>query len=364
MNQLDDCSYRKTRGPSTPEQRSLSQRLEITDKGRASIGFMRVCMVGVFLLEAACSCWAQLIPPGAPVPRGSKPPVLFINGYQNSCPVKFSDTFGTFDQALQSNGEVSLFFNTCRLAQAASIEDLGAALGSFLSGLLYQDGQAVDQVDIVAHSMGGLVLRSYLSGKQNASGVFQPSGATHVRRTVFLATPHFGTGVALLFGFTPQAGELASGSRFLFDLATWNQGTDDLRGIDAIAAVGNGGPGLGLGTMPGFDDGVVALTSATLRFYMPSRTRVVPFCHVNGGGLVTLFGLCPSGARGIANIQSATQDAARIVVSFFNGTDDWKNVGTSAENDKFLSIDGGLDVTGRTADDGGLTLKSVTPGGP
>jgi uncharacterized protein (TIGR03437 family) len=322
-------------------------------------------MLGGFLLAAVCSSWAQLITPGAPVPRGSKPPVLFINGYQNLCPVQFSDTFGTFDQVLQSNGEVSLFFNTCSQPKNASIEDLGAAFGTFLSGLRYQDGQAVDEVDIVAHSMGGLVLRSYLSGKQNASGVFQPPAATHVRRAVFLATPHFGSGVAVLLGLpVPQVQELASGSRFLFDLATWNQGTDDLRGIDAIAAAGNGGTGFGLGTMPGFDDGVVALTSASLRFYMPGRTRVVPFCHVNGGGLVTFAGLCPTGAVGIANIQSATQDAARIVVSFLNGTDDWKSVGTPAENDKFLSIDGGLDVTARTADDAGLNLTSVTAGVP
>jgi uncharacterized protein (TIGR03437 family) len=306
-----------------------------------------------------------MIPPGAPVPQGSKLPVVFINGYQNLCPVQFSDTFGTFDQVLQSNGEVSLFFNTCSLPQTASIEDLGAAFGTFLSGLHYQDGQTVDQVDIVVHSMGGLVLRSYLNGKQNAAGVFQPPATTHVRRAVFLATPHFGSGVAILFGIpTPQVQELASGSRFMFDMATWNQGTDDLRGIDAIAAAGNAGTGLGLGTLPGFDDGVVALTSASLRFYMPGRTRVVPFCHVNGGGLVTLAGLCPSGAIGIANIQSATQDAARIVVSFFNGTDDWKNVGAPAENDKFLSIDGGLIVTERTADDAGLPLKSVTAAGP
>jgi len=240
--------------------------------------------------------------------------------------------------------------------------DRCTAFGSFLAGLRYEDGQAVDQVDIVAHSMGGLVLRSYLSGKQNAAGVFQPPANTHVRRAVFLATPHFGTGVALLFGFTPQAGELASGSRFIFDLATWNQGTDDLRGIDAIAAVGNGGTGFGLGTMPGFDDGVVALTSGSLRFYSAGRTRVVPFCHVNGGGLVTFAGLCPAGARGIANIQSAAQDAARIVVSFLNGTDDWKNVGTPAESDRFLSVDGGLNVTAHTADDMGLNLTSVTAG--
>jgi len=258
---------------------------------------------------------------------------------------------------LQGNGEVSLFFDICGVPGTPTIEDLGAALNSFLAGLRYADGQPVDQVDIVAHSMGGLVLRSYLSGKQNAAGAFQPPPQAHLRKVIFLATPHFGTGVALPFGLTPQLREIASGSRFLFDLGTWNQGTDDLRGVDAIAAVGNGGTGSA--TMAGFDDGVVALTSASLRFFQPGRTRVLPFCHVNGGGLVSFAGLCTSNAQGIANISSATHDSARLIMSFFNGTDDWKTIGTAAENDKFLSIDGGLIVTARSSDDKPLNLASL-----
>jgi uncharacterized protein (TIGR03437 family) len=306
----------------------------------------------------ACSAFAQLIAPGAAVPRTSKLPVVFINGFQPVCSgASFSSTFGSADQVLQGNGEVSLFFDICGVPGTPTIEDLSAALNSFLRGLRYTDGQPVDQVDIVAHSMGGLVLRSYLSGKQNAAGAFQPPPQAHLRKVIFLATPHFGTGVALPFGLTPQLREIASGSRFLFDLGTWNQGTDDLRGVDAIAAVGNGGTGSA--TMAGFDDGVVALTSASLRFFQPGRTRVLPFCHVNGGGLVSFAGLCTSNAQGIANISSATHDSARLIVSFFNGTDDWKTIGTAAENDKFLSIDGGLIVTARSSDDKPLNLASL-----
>ncbi len=258
---------------------------------------------------------------------------------------------------LQANGEASVFFDICSVSGTPTIEDLGAALGGFIANLRYVDGQAVDLVDVVAHSMGGLVLRSYLSGKQNAAGAFQPPPVTHVRKVVFLATPHFGSGIALTFGITPQLRELVSGSRFLFDLGTWNQGTDDLRGVDAISAIGNGGTGRAV--MAGFDDGVVALTAASLRFYQPGRTRVLPYCHVNGGGLVSFAGLCTSDARGIANISSSTHDSARLIVSFFNGTDDWKSIGVAAEIDPFLSIDGGLIVTARTSDDMPLTLSAV-----
>ena len=321
----------------------------------AAAGHLRL-LAGILL---AASGFAQLIAPGMPVPRTAKLPVVFINGFQQICQnSSFSSTFGAADQVLQSNGEVSLFFDICSVPGTPTIEDLGAAFGSFLSGLSYTDGQPVDAVDVVAHSMGGLVLRSYLSGKQNASGSFQPPANTHVHKAIFLATPHFGSGIALTFGLTPQLRELASGSRFLFDLATWNQGTDDLRGVDAIAAIGNGGTGRA--TMAGFDDGVVALTSAALRFYMPGRTRVLPFCHVNGGGLVSFAGLCSSDAKGIANIPSAAYDSARIIVSFFNGTDDWKNIGTAAENDPFLAVGGGLDVAARRNDDTSLSLTSVT----
>src|SRR5580658_10284384 len=209
-----------------------------------------ICLLAGLLLTKA---HAQLIPAGTPIPRTTLPPVVFINGYQDSCPSDFADTFGIADQVLESNGEVSLFFSTCSLPPTASIEDLAAAFATFLSGLSYANGQPVDQVDVVAHSMGGLVLRCYLSGKQNAAGVFQPPAAPNVRKAVFLAAPNFGTPIASLLGITNQVNEMASGSAFLFGMNTWNQGTDDLRGVDAIAAAGNAGSG-GTGYPAGFDD--------------------------------------------------------------------------------------------------------------
>jgi uncharacterized protein (TIGR03437 family) len=311
----------------------------------------------------AISASAQLIPSGSPLPSTTLPPVVFINGYELTCTANFADTFGIADQVLQSNGEASVFFSTCSLPTTATIEDLAAAFGTFLGGLKYTNGQPVETVDVVAHSMGGLVLRTYLSGKQNASGVFLPPTGTHVRKAVFLATPHFGTGVASLLGITRQVDEMASGSSFLFQLDTWNQGTDDLRGVDAVAAAGNAGSG-GTGNPAGFDDGVVALTSGSLEFYMPGRTRVVPYCHIGGGGIITLFDLCPGNATGIAHIDSATHDSARIMVSFLSGTDEWQSVGTAPEKDPFLAVDGGLIVAARAADDSSLNIDSATAGLP
>jgi uncharacterized protein (TIGR03437 family) len=313
-----------------------------------------VCLLGLFAPAVA-----QLIPSGTAVPHTTLPPVVFIDGYQSTCPATFAGTFGIADQVLESNGEVTLFFSTCSLAPTASIEDLAAAFAKFLSGLSYTDGKPVDLVDVVTHSMGGLVLRCYLSGKQNAAGAFQPPAATHVRKVVFLASPNFGTGIASLLGVTNQLQEMSSGSTFLFGLDTWNQGTDDLRGIDAVAAAGNAGSG-GTGNPSGFDDGVVTLTSASLQFYLPGRTRVIPYCHVDSTGVVAIFDLCPSNAPGIADIESPTHNSAQIIVSFLGGTSGWQSVGTAPEDNSFLSVDGGLIVEARTADDSSLSIGSAT----
>jgi uncharacterized protein (TIGR03437 family) len=313
-----------------------------------------VCLLG--LLPPAM---AQLIPSGTAIPHTTLPPVVFIDGYQVTCPATFSGTFGIADQVLQSNGEVSLFFSTCSLPPTASIEDLAGAFATFLAGLSYTDGQAVDQVDVVTHSMGGLVLRCYLSGKQNAAGMFKPPAATHVRKAVLLASPNFGTGIASLLGITYQVNEMASGSAFLFGLDTWNQGTDDLRGIDAVAAAGNAGSG-GTGNPAGFDDGVITLTSASLQFYMPGRTRVIPYCHIDSSGVIAVFDLCPANAPGIADIESATHDSAQIITSFLGGTSAWQSVGTAPEDNPFLSVDGGLIVAAYSADDSILSINSTT----
>jgi uncharacterized protein (TIGR03437 family) len=320
----------------------------------------RVVARSLWALLLTSGAQAQLIPSGTPLPSTTLPPVVFINGYQFAgCPATFSGTFGIADQVLESNGEVSTFFNTCSLPSTATIEDLAAAFATFLGGLKFTNGQPVDTVDVVAHSMGGLVLRAYLSGKQDASGVFQPPAATHVRKAVFLASPNFGTPIASLLPISNQVDEMSSGSSFLFGLGTWNQGTDDLRGVDAVAAAGNAGSG-GTGNPAGFDDGVVPLTSGSLQFYLPGRTRVVPYCHIDGGGIITLFSLCPGNAQGIADIDSAMHDSAQIIVSFLNGTNDWQSVGTAAESDPFLSVDGGLIVAARAADDSSLTIDSAS----
>jgi thiol-disulfide isomerase/thioredoxin len=54
-----------------------------------------------------------------------------------------------------------------------------------------------------------------------------------------------------------------------------------------------------------------------------------------------------------------TQDPARIILSFLNGTSDWQSIGVAAEQNPLLAANGGLNVTIHSADDTNLSLDSV-----
>jgi uncharacterized protein (TIGR03437 family) len=311
-----------------------------------------------------CALEAQFVPPGATIPRTSKLPVIFLNGYQMDCPAapgtleSFRGTFGSVDEILQRNGQVTLFFDSCSIANRPAIETLGRAFGEFLAGLRYSDRQAVSQVDVVVHSMGGLIARSYLAGKQVEGAIFTPPADIRIRKLVFLGTPHFGTPVAdLSTDRNRQIEELSTGSRFLYDLATWNQSFDDLRGVDAIAVLGNAGNGL-LGNTPRFHDSTTTLTSGSLDFVQTGRTRIVNFCHT--GGIAAL--LCSGDEGLLANMTSDTHLSARIVTSFLNGTEEWRSIGQAPSESMFLTARRGLILSWRDANDRDLTLQSATAG--
>lgn len=306
------------------------------------------------------SLGAQLIPAGQAVPKGPNPPVVFLNGYESSCTGStFAGTFGNADTVLQASQIVTLFFDNCTVPNKPSIEALGIAFGQFLAGLKYTDGTPVTLVDVVAHSMGGLIVRSYLAGKQDVSpAVFAPPANPGIRKVIFLATPHFGTGIANELGSDTQTTELSLGSQFLFDLNTWNDGTDDLRGLDVLGVAGNGGTG-GESTIPGFDDGVVTLTSASIAFARPGRTRVIPACHADISLLIAV-NFCPANATFIADVTDASNITGQILVSFLTGTTAWQSLGQAIESNPVASTLGGVNVEGQDLDGVEQPISSAT----
>ncbi|MBV8818002.1 MAG: hypothetical protein JO022_06570, partial [Acidobacteriaceae bacterium] len=324
------------------------------------ITFLRPRHLSCTILLIPFALHAQLITSTTAIPKTLLPPVVFLNGYQNDCSgSNFANTFGVFDQLLQATNRVSLFFDNCQFSGKPAIETLGNDFRDYLASLRFTDSTPVPVVDVVAHSMGGLIVRSYLAGKQTTPGMFQPPSNVNLRKVVFLATPHWGSPIASLFGLgiDTQTSELANGSQFVYDLGTWNQGTDDLRGVDALALAGNGGTGRAIAT--NFDDGVVSLTSASIGFAEPGRTRIVPYCHT-GPGLVTLAGFCPSNAPGIAVGAQASDANATAVLSFLNGKSDWQSVGQAAEQNPLLQTGGGLEARAASANGQFASISSAT----
>ncbi len=300
------------------------------------------------------------VPAGNPVP-----PVVLLNGWQfsvfppNGCPISSSSagTFGSLAQQLMqpsgNNVPVVYFFDNCveQSVNGAAIEELGTTLGQFLNMIQYSSGAVVPQIDLVGHSMGGLIVRSYLAGLQS-NGSLSPPATVQARKFVEIATPNFGSFLAANFsGFLAsgtQSAEMVPGSSFLWNLATWNQRGDDLRGVDALAIIGNAGywePNLlSFAVLANASDGVVSLTSASLGFARDSsRTRILPYCHIDstssGGSFIGCSG------KGIANVDEAPQ-TGQIVLAFLAGnTSIWNSASLSStppQNTAYLGQYGGV----------------------
>lgn len=240
-------------------------------------------------------------------------PVLLVNGFQTSCPDGgVSGTFGSLPAILLNDGAAEVdFFDVCS-ANGASIETLAGILTAKLQSY-------PGPVDVIAHSMGGLVVRAYLQG-WTTSPYLTPPANPKIRKLVLLGTPNFGVSnnFAVLWSAT-QVTEMQFGSPLLWYLATWNQLYDDLRGVDTLAIVGTAG-----NTLKGVAwDGVVDVSSASISFADLSglRTRVVPYCHSSSVN----FLLC-AGVENIAEVNDRSHLSYQLLRSFLDGTSDWTTI--------------------------------------
>ena len=295
-----------------------------------------------------------VVKPRVSVPSNStRPPVVLLNGWEEgftgSCPIaaSSSDDFGNLAQYLVDDGvPVVYLFDNCVEDPDQAIETLGNDLANFLQGIKYDTGAQVPQIDLVGFSLGGLVARSYLAGLQTNQTVIPPT-TTLVRDLVLLATPNFGSFMAgtsaSLLAPGSQNAELEPGSAFLWNLATWNQRNDDLRGVNAIAVIGNAGEDTA-NSLLNASDGLVSLTSASGGFVVPSgavSTRIVPYCHVDPSVFTnTTLGTYACNAVGIANVSSTSHETGIIIRSFLAGNSSWQSVGSAPASDPYLSKNG------------------------
>ena len=115
--------------------------------------------------------------------RRKRPPVVLLNGWETgftgTCPIATSSsiTFGNLAQYLVADGvPIVYLFDNCAEDPNQTIETLGNDLATFLNSVKYDNGSQVQQIDLVAHSMGGLIVRSYLAGLQPQAGVVSAAG--------------------------------------------------------------------------------------------------------------------------------------------------------------------------------------------
>jgi uncharacterized protein (TIGR03437 family) len=319
------------------------------------------------------------VKPQASVPSSStRPPVVLLNGWETgftgTCPVSSSasEAFGNLAQYLVADGvPVVYLFDNCLEDPNQTVEQLGNDLGVFLNSIKYDTGAQVPQIDLVGFSLGGLIARSYLAGLQPATEALSPPTTTLVRDLVLIATPNFGSFVAgtNAAAIVPgsQSAEFEPGSSFLWNLATWNQRNDDLRGVNALAVIGNAGTYTPSSLLDA-SDGLVSLASASGGFVVPAgavATRIVPYCHVDPATFTnTGLGTFACSAGGIANVNSTAQETGIIVRSFLAGNATWQSIGTTPATDPYLSVDGAFYFVLVNASAGYVSdMTSVTFGG-
>jgi pimeloyl-ACP methyl ester carboxylesterase len=141
---------------------------------------------------------------GQPVPSG--PPVLLIHGY-----LATRGSLHLLERHLAQRGHAIMSFQLGPM-HLGDIRRTAELVARKVESIIAQTG--VPQVDIVGHSMGGLVGLYYVK---------RLGGGRRVRRLVLMGTPAQGTWSALLGLFTAPLGlaslQLLPGSPFLRELA-------------------------------------------------------------------------------------------------------------------------------------------------
>ncbi|MFF1273853.1 esterase/lipase family protein [Streptomyces marokkonensis] len=138
----------------------------------------------------------------AQLPAEAKPPVVLLHGFIDNRSV-----FVLLRRSLSQHGRhqiESLNYSplTCDIRIAAEL------LGRHIEQVCERTGSR--QVDVVGHSLGGLIARYYVQ---------RLGGDTRVRTLVTLGTPHSGTRVAPLANAHPIVRQMRPGSPVLEELA-------------------------------------------------------------------------------------------------------------------------------------------------
>ena len=175
------------------------------------------------------------------VSAAAKTPVLFLHGWSGD-----SGIWTDLRRLLKAHGgymDSELRATDYWIDDNTPIEDYAGNIAATI--IQYCKDRRVSQVDVVAHSMGGLVVREILRAHPEASG--------KIRRVVTLGTPHYGQNQS----WGNSAEQMTYGSHFLFKLArAWENGEGvKLPSNRFLCVIGDRGDG---------SDGLVNCWSAAL----------------------------------------------------------------------------------------------------
>ncbi|MFF4904387.1 lipase family alpha/beta hydrolase [Streptomyces sp. NPDC001260] len=137
----------------------------------------------------------------AQLPTGTRPPVVLLHGFIDNRSV-----FVLLRRSLVQSGRQqveSLNYSplTCDIRSAAEL------LGRHIEEICERTGS--DRVDVVGHSLGGLIARYYVQ---------RLGGDSRVRTLVTLGTPHSGTSVVPLANAHPIVRQMRPGSELIEEL--------------------------------------------------------------------------------------------------------------------------------------------------
>ncbi|MFE0519873.1 lipase family alpha/beta hydrolase [Streptomyces sp. NPDC058954] len=137
----------------------------------------------------------------AQLPTGTRPPVVLLHGFIDNRSV-----FVLLRRSLVQSGRQqveSLNYSplTCDIRSAAEL------LGRHIKEICERTGS--DRVDVVGHSLGGLIARYYVQ---------RLGGDSRVRTLVTLGTPHSGTSVVPLANAHPIVRQMRPGSELIEEL--------------------------------------------------------------------------------------------------------------------------------------------------
>jgi YVTN family beta-propeller protein len=227
---------------------------------------------------------------------GEKVAVVLVHGF-NSDP---TTAFGEMKPLLSGTANLDVFtFDysaDTKLTHGLPIERIAANLASFIAGLTANQG--IDRVDVVAHSMGGLVTRAYIADMAIQNGVLVPY-AGNIRKLVTIGTPNYGVPPRLATNFDSlqnrEVQEMLFSSDFTLRLnKNWEElvssgFTPRMSSKDILTIIGTQTPNGSVFPFLIDDDAVVPGPSATLPCSFLScdgqpadqNVRYVPYQHAD-----------------------------------------------------------------------------------